>query len=476
MPKIVCSKRKENKCKETNECFWTGTNCINKKCSDLKEEYCKQVPDVCIWNSQIKKCIDLMLDKGTTSHQSKKELNSSEFNNAPLNVSFKKKPIKKISKLVDNNASNNKLVKNGRDINGNKNINKNINKNNIYENIDNRHCMYYSNFRHLTPIDTVDIDDCFKTKYDPDYKENYNIHLGQRKLLLSEIQLLTRYYQENKSDPVIVYVGAAPGTHLILLSELFPKVSFILFDGAKFDKKLHEYPKIFEIHEGDDGFVTTDSINKLKIILKKKDLLTNLLFVCDIRLGKEDKEEFEKGVLENMYAQQEWMEILKPKISFLKFRIPYNLKHGEKFNYTTGEILYGIWPTPLSGETRLLVRREDIGKKINYDFEKYEQVMFFHNKYERSYCFNYYNEIPSNIINLINSKNNPYCPCYDCLSELQILNKYSILMKRDLKIIINLIAYHMNYGKKPVFQTKGKEIEKRQLKKVKISCKENWFL
>jgi len=55
---------------------------------------------------------------------------------------------------------------------------------------------------------------------------------GQRKLLLAEIDFLTRYVQEGVT---VVYAGAAPGTHLNYLAELFPSVKkFVLVDPAEF--------------------------------------------------------------------------------------------------------------------------------------------------------------------------------------------------------------------------------------------------
>jgi hypothetical protein len=51
------------------------------------------------------------------------------------------------------------------------------------------------------------------------------VHWGQRKLLLTEIEFLTRY--GHLSDTVI-YAGAAPGTHTAVLAALFPKHKFHL--------------------------------------------------------------------------------------------------------------------------------------------------------------------------------------------------------------------------------------------------------
>lgn len=516
--KVTCGKRKEKTCKAVPEyCEWSDNKCIPIKinkdeikteeakkieiknvkaeepkqkkitCGRRKEDSCNKVPTVCVWNKEVKKCIDLLLKK---PDEPEKQLN--------INVEVIKNPIKKVVKKKVNVPSPKKVStpkssspqkvpspksspsppkvpspKSSPKVSSPSfpKISSPQSKK-MFEKVDNRHCTYYSKDS-FSPVDTVDIDDCFKTKYNPSYKEIHNVHIGQRKLLLSEIQLLTKYYEENKKDPVLLYVGAAPGTHLVLLSFMFPKVSFVLYDGAKFDQELKKYPEIFEIHEGNDGFVTTELINNIK----HKFVNTNLLFVSDIRLGDDDKTKFEHGVSRDMQLQEEWMDILKPKMSLLKFRMSYNMNHGDKLTYTKGDILYGIWPKPLSGETRLLVRQEDVGNKIKYDFKDYEEVMFFHNKYERSYCYQYdNNETPKVIRDFISSKKNPYCPCFDCLSELQILDKYARLMDKNLYFTINQFTHYMNREKKPMFQTKGKIImTPRKLQPVKMSCKESWF-
>jgi hypothetical protein len=274
--------------------------------------------------------------------------------------------------------------------------------------------MYYSKDKHIEHVSTVNIESCLKEKYDSKYKSKTNVHLGQRKLLLSEIQLLNEYYKTNKIDPILIYIGAAIGSHLLILHDLFPKVKFILYDGANFDARLKTYKfmNVFEIHEGNDGFFTSD---KCKIEKQRFDKIKRpLLFVSDIRLTEEN---FEKGVSRDMEMQKEWITILNPFMSLVKFRMPYSLKHGESIDYMKGDILFGIWPKNVSGETRLLIKKENNYNIVKYDFENYEQTMFFHNKYIRPYCFN------------INYKKyvgvgKHYCPCYDCISELNVINKY----------------------------------------------------
>jgi hypothetical protein len=393
---IHCSKRKEKKCKEAPEvCEWDGTKCKSKakvleaesgkasagkaiRCGKRKEDKCKEVPDICKWDGV--KC-----NKITKSASKSSPLSASK--SSPLST-----PPKELSKL------------------------------------ENRHCIYYNN-KNLKYTDIVNLDTPNKTPYDPKFVSETNVHMGQRKLLLSEIQLITEYYKNNTINPIVLYVGAAPGTHLITLSIMFPNVYFILYDGAKFDPVLRNYPKVYDIHEGKSGFVTTDTIKAIKSKLNPN----NLLFISDIRLGDEDKTKFENNIVKDMEVQEEWIGILKPKLSLLKFRMSYNMKHGDKLKYTKGDILYGVWPKGTSGETRLLVKQNDIPKKINYDFKDYEETMFFHNKYQRPFCFE---EMPDAIKDHIFVKANNYCPCYDCLAELSILHKYSLLTKQDFTFVV----------------------------------------
>ena len=168
----------------------------------------------------------------------------------------------------------------------------------------------------------------------------------------------------------------------------------------------------------------------------------NLLFVSDIRLTEDD---FEKGVERDMLLQKEWIEILKPDLSLVKFRLPYSLKHGDTFEYIKGDILYGIWPKETSGETRLLIKKSDISKSKLYDFKNYEEIMFFHNKYTRPFCFDLIDNYEKY------NKNGLYCPCYDCISELVALDNYSQIYKlhtidKAINIMLKLPAKNF-YGK-----------------------------
>lgn len=76
-------------------------------------------------------------------------------------------------------------------------------------------------------------------------EEKKAVHWGQRKLLISEIQFLTLFHDINISNPIIVYAGVAPGTHIKYLQKLFPQCIFHLYDPRSFADGLHNGVTIF---------------------------------------------------------------------------------------------------------------------------------------------------------------------------------------------------------------------------------------
>ena len=63
-----------------------------------------------------------------------------------------------------------------------------------------------------------------------------NVHWGQLKLFCSEMFLFLRYLKPVISD--VLYIGAAPGEHLYVLTKLFPQLTYHLYDSENFDRRL----------------------------------------------------------------------------------------------------------------------------------------------------------------------------------------------------------------------------------------------
>ncbi len=56
---------------------------------------------------------------------------------------------------------------------------------------------------------------------------------GQRKLFLSEVMFLSKFIAPQEQEEfVVVYAGAADGSHQRIIQQMFPKVTFVLFDPA----------------------------------------------------------------------------------------------------------------------------------------------------------------------------------------------------------------------------------------------------
>jgi Leucine-rich repeat (LRR) protein len=179
-----------------------------------------------------------------------------------------------------------------------------------------------------------------------------------------------------------------------------------------FDERLFNRPEIYRII---NELFTDDICEQLKKELKDE----KFLFVSDIR---RDEKDFEAGVIRDMQLQYNWVKKLSPFLSLLKFRMNYKMKKGDTLPYLNGDLLYGIWATPVSGEARLLIKQDNINKKDKiYDFNDYEEIMFYHNKNERTTCFSKYKN-KSKYKNFIENKNNLYCECFDCLQELNIFS------------------------------------------------------
>ena len=147
--------------------------------------------------------------------------------------------------------------------------------------------------------------------FDKQKTENLkNLHWGQRKLLLSEIEFLTNYWNEYDQNlkKYVLYVGAAPGEHIKHLIKLFPTIHFILYDPAPFTIKPSDNVTIHQ------EYFTDEDVQKYKNM--------NLFFISDIRereVGKyklDDPTKFNEKIKEEMALQKKHIHFsqLKPYI------------------------------------------------------------------------------------------------------------------------------------------------------------------
>ena len=80
----------------------------------------------------------------------------------------------------------------------------------------------------------------------------------------------------------------------------------------------------------------------------------------------------------HMQWQANWVRIMNPVASLLKFRLPYPDRWpSREFSYLDGTVYKQVWSTQTGTETRLV---PDLGRPLkNWDIVKYEHQMFYHN-------------------------------------------------------------------------------------------------
>jgi hypothetical protein len=213
-------------------------------------------------------------------------------------------------------------------------------------------------------------------------------HLGQLKLLVSEIEFLTPFYGRSLR---VVYAGAAPGLHMPILARMFPTMHFVLVDPQRSMISNGEYLNIEVIQD-----YMTDALASE---------YAGSLFISDVRVGPESSDESDVDqqlrIKRDMDAQQRWVEIMRPLSSILKFRLPWSI--SAKTDYLGGKIYFPVYGKELTHETRLIVPRDALPRV--YDNQRYEGQMAYFNRVLRPAVFD-------------------GGRCYDCTAFRSIVSDY----------------------------------------------------
>lgn len=197
-----------------------------------------------------------------------------------------------------------------------------------------------------------------------------SFHLGQLKLLMSEVLFLTKHYGDNRK---VVYVGAAEGYHISYLADMFPKMTFDLWDATEFKLIKKSNMKIFNRY-----FEQEDAIKYSKEGF-------NILFMSDIRnvevgvakVLDDEGDTYSKIIEEDNKKQKEWVMTIKPIAAYLKFRPIYT---PGKTSYFDGTIYLQPY-SPDSTETRLLVT--NYKSSTEYDNVEFDEKLAYFNTYTR---------------------------------------------------------------------------------------------
>jgi hypothetical protein len=281
------------------------------------------------------------------------------------------------------------------------------------------------------------------------------LHLGQRKLFLNELQFLTQHTVPTKKY-LCVYAGAAPSKKGGLLADLMPHVTFLLVDPNKFEI-VGKKPTYITPTNLTDVAAAKKALAKIgnKQIYIINGYFTNalataladreVLFISDIRTADNPTgKPTNLDIIHNLAMQYNWIRLMKPRVSMLKFRYPYyNPKtdrdlrtrsqqyaevfqlskdfgidfitdaEAQRLTYLSGDINLQPWGPISSAETRLVT--DGLSSHIYPPLSEYEDKFFYYNNIERSY------------VRHINSNANPavgFDLCNDCALENHIWTEY----------------------------------------------------
>ena len=220
-------------------------------------------------------------------------------------------------------------------------------------------------------------------------------HWGQRKLFLTEMEFLTKYASEEKY--IVVYAGAAPGTHLNYLASLFPQLDFVLYDEKDLLAK-----SINNVRSRSEKF-TAD------IARSYSDSSRKVLFICNVRTYRAQADG-QNDPKEDMENQLEWYGLMKPQVALLNFRLP---RQSGKFSYFKGHQIIEPWTSKRPTECRLVVKKDP--KMIDYDYQDFEDDL---NRFQNNTRVMYYKHSMDDV------ENEGLDHCYDCRAEIFILQEY----------------------------------------------------
>ena len=255
-----------------------------------------------------------------------------------------------------------------------------------------------------------DLQESYRRRNDEEKKA---VSWGQRKLLMTLLSFICDHCVDIE-NLVIVYAGAAVGVNIGIVADLFPKITWHLYDPAKFSlktdfrKKIIIYNKKFTDREAE--------------FWSGKDIV----FISDIRTADYTKTENltqnEEQIMSDMEMQRKWVEIIKPLKSQLKFRLNYTGDgRKEEMEYFDGIIYKQCWAPATSSETRLVLTSSDFKYKT-YNCEKYESQMFYHNVHTREE--NSYETGFVDGVELIND--------WDSCCEVEIWKKYLVVIGKEV--------------------------------------------
>lgn len=263
-----------------------------------------------------------------------------------------------------------------------------------------------------------------RTKYIPsnssvndlDHLQMKGLHFGQRKLLLSEVEFFTKLLKVQQSRDaevdksggagtrliVIVYAGAANGSHLPFLFDMFPRLKFVLIDPAPFCPPVVQISQLAgsAVLEIVNGYCTDELCLRIRRQYGGTAEVPNAMYlISDIRSGVPQKltnKQHTEMIQRDNTWQASWCSVLRADGAMLKFHPPYpkvtdpNARDFDPLDdtpntirYLEGALVLGVWAPKSSSEVRLVVatpfRDDVVPAQREYDCREFEEQCYHNN-------------------------------------------------------------------------------------------------
>jgi len=253
-----------------------------------------------------------------------------------------------------------------------------------------------------------------------------NCHIGHRKLLCAVLLFLIECQKKiDLNNCLIIYIGAAPFISYNVIDDLYPNISWIVYDKNKFI-----FDKDYKNIKIRNKYFNDDDIEIIKDDFKQSNK-KYLLYINDMRLEPD-----EKSILKDMINQQLWLLKIDPYASCIKFKLPYYIKDKMNLNYELpsfiksekkksiydmlyldGKVFLQTYAPKRSMETRLISFKPYT--LVNYNIIDYEQKLNYFNLNIRTKEYVYKDSKKFLFLNL-----------YDNVNEYFVFKKYNDINKK----------------------------------------------
>lgn len=232
-------------------------------------------------------------------------------------------------------------------------------------------------------------------------KKNERKYNDDLRLLISEILYIVTYinYDEYGKQPRIIYIGAAPGFHLVKLMKMFPFILFDLYDDQELHIDLERY-----ITENSDQVTMYREKFTVETCSRYEDTNNDIYLITDHREVKfmtdppyttdgnynEIKNLFQKekeiSYAADMELQKQVCLSLKPVNAFLRFRPSHYYERESPelaiFEYFPGTIYLMIYNDYKSTESRLVVK-DFSSSEFKWNYKAYQHRLNYFNDERR---------------------------------------------------------------------------------------------